>query len=40
MEKILNAYSRFVVALQNKLQDGEFVMTQDLFLQLLGEAGE
>ena len=40
MEKrdlILDAYSRFVVAIQNKIieEKGSFVMTNELFLRLL-----
>ncbi len=33
--RMANAHSRFILALQRKLAEGEFVMTKEVFLELM-----
>lgn len=37
-KNILEAYNRFVVGIQNKLIDGSFVMTKEVFMEMVKNA--
>lgn len=40
LHRVINIHSRFVSAILQRLADGDFVMTKDLFKQLMGMAME